>query len=78
MFKSISRGVVALATICILLAPTVSWAQQAPDRLGRAISLTGGVNTISVWMREDGMQFNRILLRRDHTNTQPETRCGPY
>jgi hypothetical protein len=33
MYKSISRGVVALAMICILLAPTVSWAQQAPDRL---------------------------------------------
>lgn len=42
------------------------------------ISLTGGVNTISVWMREDEMQFNRILLRRDHTNTPPATRCGPY
>ncbi len=36
MFKSISRGIGALAMICILLAPTVSWAQQAPDRLGRA------------------------------------------
>lgn len=55
-----------------------SWSSMRLHGGYPTISLTGGVNTISVWMREDGMQFNRILLRRDHTNTQPATRCGPY
>jgi murein DD-endopeptidase MepM/ murein hydrolase activator NlpD len=55
-----------------------SWSSMRMHGGYPTISLVGGVNTISVWMREDGMQFNRILLSRDHTNTPPATRCGPY
>ena len=42
------------------------------------LQLDAGLQVIDVWMREDGMRYNRILLTTDMNYAPNAVRCTSY
>ncbi len=72
----LNNSAVASADRITKFSPSPGWSGQTMDGVVATINVTSlGLNTINVWMREDGFVFDKLVLSTDATFTP--TGSGP-
>jgi hypothetical protein len=54
------------------------WKSETMDGHRPWLAMVNGERVVNVWMREDGMKIDRILLTRDSGYQPSSIRCGGY
>jgi len=54
------------------------WKSEKADGTAPFLAMSTGFQSVDVFMREDGMRINRIVLTPNTGSTAPNIRCGTY